>query len=330
MSATGLNGGQGQAFVRVQNFVGSQSAGQDHLNLPVVLPSYTLTSATTGSLGTGQNYSGFALVNTPTKTSVTLAPNPSTYGDVVTLTAAISVPYPGASTPTGTVTFMEGGTTLATNVLVDGSGIAKVSTSKLAGGSHTITAAFTGTNGWLNSSGDNSASPLLVNQANQTITFAGPTSPITFAPNKTVTLSASASSGLPVTFSIDPSSTGSGSISGNVLTITGAGSFVIDANQAGNSNYNAAPQVQKTLVVTKAGQTITFTAPTSPITYAPNKTVTLSASASSGAVVTFSVDASSTGSGSISGKVLTITGAGTIVLDANQAGNSNYMCRGEL
>ena len=51
-------------------------------------------------------------------------------------------------------------------------------------------------------------------------------------------------------FSIDSSSTGTGSISGNIadwLTMTGAGTIVIDANQAGNSNYNAAPQVQQTL-----------------------------------------------------------------------------------
>ncbi len=165
---------------------------------------------------------------------------------------------------------------------------------------------------------------LVVTKAGQTITFTAPTSPITFVPNKTVTLSASASSGAVVTFSIDASSTGSGSISGNVLTITGVGTIVLNANQAGNSNYNAAPQVQKTLVVTKAGQTIAFTPPTSPITFVPKETVTLSASASSGASVAFTIDSSSTGSGTISGTVLTITGAGSFVLDANQAGNSNY------
>ena len=55
-------------------------------------------------------------------------------------------------------------------------------------------------------------------------------------------------SGNPVVFSIDSTSTGTGSISGSTLTVTGAGTFVLDANQAGNSNYNAAPQVQQTLV----------------------------------------------------------------------------------
>jgi len=34
---------------------------------------------------------------------------------------------------------------------------------------------------------------------------------------------------------------------------------VINANQAGNANYNAAPQVQQSFAVGKGNQTITFT-----------------------------------------------------------------------
>src|SRR5262249_42434278 len=129
----------------------------------------------------------------------------------------------------------------------------------------------------------------------------------------------------PVVFSIDATSTGSGSINGSVLTVTGAGSIVLDANQAGNGNYNAAPQVQQTLVVGPAGQSISFTAPSSPIAFVPNVTVSLQATGgASGNPVTFSIDPSSTGTGSISGNALTVTGAGSIVIDANQAGNSNY------
>ncbi len=167
---------------------------------------------------------------------------------------------------------------------------------------------------------------LVVNKASQTISFTAPTSPITFVPNETVDLSASGgASGNAVVFSIDASSSGTGSISGSTLTVTGAGTFVLDANQASNSNYNAAPQVQQTLVVNQADQTINFTAPTSPITFVPNETVNLSATGdASGNAVVFSIDASSTGTGSISGSTLTVTGAGSIVLDANQAGNSNY------
>ena len=86
--------------------------------------------------------------------------------------------------------------------------------------------------------------------ANQTISFTPPSSPIGFVPNEMVTLSATGgASGNAVVFSIDSSSTGTGTIAGDVLTVTGADNIIIDANQAGNANYNAASQVQQTLVV---------------------------------------------------------------------------------
>jgi hypothetical protein len=57
-------------------------------------------------------------------------------------------------------------------------------------------------------------------------------------------------SGNPVTYSIDPSSTSVCSVSGSTVTFNQAGSCVIDANQAGNAKYQAAPQAQQTVTVT--------------------------------------------------------------------------------
>ena len=57
-------------------------------------------------------------------------------------------------------------------------------------------------------------------------------------------------SGNPVVFSVDPSSgPGVCTVSGTTVTYTAAGSCVIDANQAGNARYAAAPQVQRTITV---------------------------------------------------------------------------------
>ncbi|PYT15438.1 MAG: hypothetical protein DMG59_13780, partial [Acidobacteria bacterium] len=103
-------------------------------------------------------------VQSQSGTTVTLSssPNPSTFGQSVTFTATVT----GAGgVPTGTVTFGEGSTVLASNVSVDGGGHAAFSTSTLAVGSHTITATFTGTNGWPGASGSDAASPHVVNQA---------------------------------------------------------------------------------------------------------------------------------------------------------------------
>ncbi|MGP8259228.1 MAG: MBG domain-containing protein [Acidobacteriaceae bacterium] len=161
-----------------------------------------------------------------------------------------------------------------------------------------------------------------VSQISQSIAFTAPASPVTFATGLTITLAATGgASGKALVFSIDASSTGTGSISGDVLTVTGAGTLVIDANQAGNTDYAAATQVTQSVVVNQATQTITFTPPTSPVTYgvAP---ITLSATGgASGDAIVFSVVS---GPGSISGSTLTVTGAGTVVVAANQLGNTNY------
>ena len=136
-------------------------------------------------------------------------------------------------------------------------------------------------------------------------------------------------SGNPVTFSIDPSSTSSAcSISGSTVTFGQLGSCVIDANQAGNGKYQAAPQARQAITANgaaKLAQSITFTsvppsAPASGGTY-----VVAARGGGSGNPVTFSIDPSSTSSAcSISGSTVTFGQLGSCVIDANQAGNGKY------
>jgi hypothetical protein len=67
------------------------------------------------------------------------------------------------------------------------------------------------------------------------------------------TLAASASSGLPVTFSVDPSATADAcAVSGSTVTFTGPGTCVIDAGQAGDSQYSPAERVSQTIDVVNA------------------------------------------------------------------------------
>ncbi|MGB6742637.1 MAG: hypothetical protein WBE38_03185, partial [Terracidiphilus sp.] len=165
----------------------------------------------------------------------------------------------------------------------------------------------------------------------QAIAFTAPTvTTYTYASGLAIPLAATGgASGNAVTFSVDSSSTGAGTITGGVLTVTTAGSIVIDANQAGGLvnaiYYSAAPQAQLTLTVGQASQAISFTAPASPVTYASGLTIALNATGgASGNPVTFTVDSSSTGAGTFSGSTLTVTTAGAIVIDANQAATANY------
>ena len=68
-----------------------------------------------------------------------------------------------------------------------------------------------------------------------------------------VTLSASASSGLPVSFSI---LSGPASLAGNTLTITGAGTVSVRASQPGDSTYAAAANVDRSFTVSPAALTV--------------------------------------------------------------------------
>jgi Polysaccharide deacetylase len=63
---------------------------------------------------------------------------------------------------------------------------------------------------------------------------------------------------LPVTLTLDGSSTGC-TLSGATVSFTAAGTCLIDANQAGNATYNAAPQTDQSLAVSQAKTAVTLT-----------------------------------------------------------------------
>jgi hypothetical protein len=78
-----------------------------------------------------------------TTTALTSSLNPSVHGQAVTFTAGVHAVAPGGGIPTGSVTFKDGATILAT-VPLNASGAATFTTSALAVGNHTITASYGG------------------------------------------------------------------------------------------------------------------------------------------------------------------------------------------
>ena len=163
-----------------------------------------------------------------------------------------------------------------------------------------------------------------VGKGNQTITFTSTAPAGAKVGGPTYTVTATATSGLPVTFTIDASASSVCSISGSTVSFIGVGTCVIDANQAGNANYNPAPQAQQSFAVAKGDQTITFTSTAPAGAKFGGPTYTVTATATSGLTVTFTIDASASSVCSISGSTVSFIGAGTCVIDANQAGNANY------
>jgi alpha-tubulin suppressor-like RCC1 family protein len=157
---------------------------------------------------------------------------------------------------------------------------------------------------------------VVINKGTQTITFAAITGKgFGVAP---FTVPATASSSLVVT--LTSTTTAVCTVSGSTVTIVALGTCTIAANQAGNTNYNAATQVTQSFAVAKGAQTITFAAlATKTFGTTP---FTISATASSGLAVAFS--STTTPVCTVSGSTVTLAAVGTCTVAANQAGNTNY------
>lgn len=150
----------------------------------------------------------------------------------------------------------------------------------------------------------------------QTITF-GALSATTYGAAP-ITLTATASSGLPVSYS--SSNTAVATVDGSTVTIVGVGSTNITASQAGDGTWAAATPVVQALTVAKADQTISISAPRYKLPTDGPFTVT--ATASSGLACTLSIVS---GPATILDGTVTLTGTlGDVVIRVVQAGNGNY------
>jgi hypothetical protein len=151
----------------------------------------------------------------------------------------------------------------------------------------------------------------------QTITFNNPGTQSVGTP---LNLSATASSGLPVSFT--SWSTLYCTVSGTTVTFLEGGTCVITANQAGNGTYAVAPVVEQYFTVSATpltGQTITFNDPGAQYV---GRSLTLTATASSGLTVSFA--STTTSICTVSGTTAEFVAAGTCTIQATQAGNTTY------
>ena len=82
---------------------------------------------------------------------------------------------------------------------------------------------------------------------------------------------------------------------GGVVSFQAAGTCIVDANQAGNGNYNAAPQVQQTFTVARTTRRSPSPPPHRARPRVGGATYTPTATATSGLAVTITVDGSSAG-----------------------------------
>ncbi|MDG2535816.1 Ig-like domain-containing protein [Sphingomonas sp. HITSZ_GF] len=93
-------------------------------------------------------------------------------------------------------------------------------------------------------------------KGSQTVSFTSTAPTGAAVGGATYTVSATAGSGLTVVFTLDGSSSGC-ALSGTTVSFPATGTCVINANQAGDSNWNAAPQAQQSFTVNAAAPIVT-------------------------------------------------------------------------
>jgi hypothetical protein len=204
--------------------------------------------AAPGNVPNGEVIITYTVPVTATATAVTSSATPSVVGQPVTFTATVSPNPPGAGTPTGTVTFSDGGSPIGTATL-DPSGTATITPWSLAAGAHTITASYRGDNTFSASTGSLTQT---VNQATTATTTALSSSPNPSVVGQPVTFTATVSPNPPgagtptgtVTFSDGGSPIGTATLDASgTATITpwslAAGAHTITASYEGDNTFSA-------------------------------------------------------------------------------------------
>ena len=158
----------------------------------------------------------------------------------------------------------------------------------------------------------------------QTINFTSTPPAAAASGGPAYTVAATASSGLAVSFGATAGSGGVCTVSGSTVSLDGAGTCTVTADQPGSSAYHPAPQVQQSFTVGRASQAISFSS-TPPVPAAVGgPDYVIAASAGSGLPVAFAVTAGSAGVCSVSGSAVSLLGAGTCTVVATQGGNAVY------
>jgi len=280
----------------------------------------------------------FEVVTASTKaaTTTTLASslNPSTYGQSVTFTATVTS---SSGTPTGTVTFKDGTTTLGSVTL--SAGMAHFTTAKLTAGTHSITAAYGGSATF--SASTSTTLSQVVNKANTATALASSLNPSIYGQSITLTATVTTSSGTPtgtVTFENGTATLGSAALSGGVAKFTTkkltGGTHSLTAVYNGNANYASSTSNVVTQVVNKATTTTAVVSSQNPstvgqsVTFTATVTPQFSGTTATGSV-TFYDGTTKLGSVTLSAGVAAYTTStltkGTHAIKATYAGNANFL-----
>jgi|GEM_PF-797410 parallel beta-helix repeat (two copies) len=232
--------------------------------------SHTLVAAYSGDLAFGSSASA-PLTQTVVPTTVTTiasSANPSTFGQAVTLTATVT----GASgTPTGTMTFTDGLTTLGTATLTNGQATFTTA-ANLGAGNHLLTAAYSGDGSFVPST--SSTLTQVVDHAASATTLGSGTNPSTFGQAVTLTATVSSTGGTPtgtVTFAEGATTLGTAAVTNGSGTLTvgalTAGLHSITASYSGDATFGTSTSAALSQAVNPAATAITLASNVNPSSF---------------------------------------------------------------
>ena len=264
-----------------------------------------------------------------TSTNLTASTVSPTVGDSVTFTAVVSGTL-GSPLTAGTVQFKANGVNLGSPVALNSSGLATFSTSGLTAGAHSIQAVYTsGVDSILTSSQSmvlsvrGMATTVTLSQEQGTLVYGQGVS-FQASVQGAVNIAGSTPTGT-VQFAADGVNYGtavsldsSGAALSQLIGSLTAGQHTISASYSSDSVTFADSSSSLNVTVTKASQTITFGS----LGTATSSVISLGGTTTSGLPVSYTVVS---GPATVSGNTLTITGQGTVTVQATQAGDSNYL-----
>jgi len=273
-----------------------------------------------------------------TTTTINSSPNPSIYGQKVTFGATVKSAVAG-KTPTGTVTFKSGSTTLGTGTL-NGSGVADYSTTALPAGTSSITASYNGSADF-DASGSAALSQV-VNPGDTLTTLSSSLDPAAFGKSvkfeaKVTSLIAGVTPKGSVTFMNGTATLGTETLnsSGEASISTTAlpeGTDIITASYNGSADFNASSSADFSEIVTTAASTTKITSSLNPAPYTQAVTFTTTVTSTAGkpsGTVTFMNGTSTLGTGTLNGSgVATFTTSelpvGTYSITASYGGATDF------
>jgi uncharacterized repeat protein (TIGR03803 family) len=230
----------------------------------------TAAGTYTYALTCGGQESGFTtlVVGAAGKATPTVAlsatPNPATVGQVVTVRATASG---SGATPTGTVSFIYGGRTLATLSLASGTASVSPSTAGLPAGNYTLTASYSGDANY--NAAMSAGYTVTLNKATPTVALSATPNPAVIGQSVSITATASGSGATPtgtVSFKYGALTLATLSLAGGSASFSPssaglpAGTYDLTASYSGDANYNAASSASYGITLTKVATVVALSA----------------------------------------------------------------------